>query len=344
MGQKVNPVSYRLQISKDWSSKWFTKKTDFKKWLIEDIKIREVIEERFKARPTIAKINIERTDNLTTITILTAKAGAVIGKQGAGINELRKELEKFVSQPVRLNVEEVKKPELSAKLVAENIGFQLGKRMNFRRAVKMACQSTMAAGAKGVRIEVGGRLNGAEMSRREKFIEGSVPLHTLRADIDFYCHHAPTIAGIVGVYRREIIMAILLPKKTSHRKVRKGKNEGVATRCNYVAFGDYGLMSLDNERINSKQIEAARQAITRYIKRGGKIWIRIFPHTPVTKKPLDVKMGSGKGEPQFFVAKVKAGTVMFELADVTDEQATEALRLASHKLPVRCKIIKREEF
>ena len=139
-------------------------------------------------------------------------------------------------------------------------------------------------------------------------------------------------------------MAILLPKKTAHRKVRKGKNEGIATRCNTVAFGDYGLMSLDNERINSRQIEAARQAITRYIKRGGKIWIRIFPHTPVTKKPLDVKMGSGKGEPQYFVAKVKAGTVMFEIADVTDEQAKEALRLASHKLPVKCKIIKKEEF
>ena len=139
-------------------------------------------------------------------------------------------------------------------------------------------------------------------------------------------------------------MAILLPKKTAHRKVRKGKNEGIATRCNTVAFGEYGLMSLDNERITSRQIEAARQAITRYLKRGGKIWIRIFPHTPVTKKPLDVKMGSGKGEPQFYVAKVKAGTVMFEIADVTDEQAKEALRLASHKLPVKCKIIKKEEF
>ncbi len=139
-------------------------------------------------------------------------------------------------------------------------------------------------------------------------------------------------------------MAILVPKKVPHRKVRKGKNEGIATRCNTVAFGDYGLMSLDNERVTSKQIEAARQAITRYVKRGGKIWIRIFPHTPVSKKPLDVKMGSGKGEPQFYVAKVKAGTVMFEIADVTEEQAREALRLASHKLPVKCKIIKKEEF
>ena len=199
MGQKVNPGSFRLQISKDWSSKWFTRKTDFKNWLVEDVKIREAIENRFKSRPTIAKINIERSSNLITITILTAKAGAVIGKQGAGINELKKELEKFTSLPVRINVEEIKKPELNAKLVAENIGFQLGKRMNFRRAVKMASQSTMAAGAKGVRIEVAGRLNGAEMSRREKFIDGSVPLHTLRADIDFHCHHAPTTAGIVGV-------------------------------------------------------------------------------------------------------------------------------------------------
>ncbi|MBR2994046.1 50S ribosomal protein L16 [Candidatus Saccharibacteria bacterium] len=137
---------------------------------------------------------------------------------------------------------------------------------------------------------------------------------------------------------------MLIPKKVPHRKVRKGKNEGIATRCNTVAFGEYGLMSLDNERITSRQIEAARQAITRYLKRGGKIWIRIFPHTPVSKKPLDVKMGSGKGEPQFYVAKVKAGTVMFEVADVAEEKAREALRLASHKLPVKCKIIKKEEF
>ncbi|MDR3298378.1 MAG: 30S ribosomal protein S3 [Candidatus Nomurabacteria bacterium] len=199
MGQKVNPISYRLQISKNWSSKWFSRKADFKKWLIEDIKMREIIEERFKSRPTIAKVDVERSPNLATITIKTAKAGAVIGKQGSGINELKRQLEKITDSPVRINVEEVKKPELNAKLAAENIGFQLGKRMNFRRAVKMASASTMNAGAKGIRVEVSGRLNGAEMSRREKFIEGSVPLHTLRADVDFHVHHAKTIAGIVGV-------------------------------------------------------------------------------------------------------------------------------------------------
>jgi len=136
---------------------------------------------------------------------------------------------------------------------------------------------------------------------------------------------------------------MLLPKKTKYRKVRIGTNKGTASRGNYVAFGDYGLQSLSNERITSRQIEAARQAMTRYIKRGGKIWIRIFPHTPVTRKPQDVKMGSGKGNPEYFAAKVKTGTVMFEMKGVSEEVAREAMRLASHKLPVKTKFIKREE-
>ena len=136
---------------------------------------------------------------------------------------------------------------------------------------------------------------------------------------------------------------MLLPKKTKYRKVRIGKNDGNATRGNYVAFGDYGLQAQSNERITSRQIESARQAMTRYIKRGGKIWIRIFPHTPVTKKPQDVKMGSGKGNPEYFAAKVKAGTVMFEMKGVPEDVAREAMRLASHKLPVKTKFVKREE-
>ncbi len=135
---------------------------------------------------------------------------------------------------------------------------------------------------------------------------------------------------------------MLLPKKTKYRKVRKGKNDGVATRGNYLAFGDYGLQAVDNERITSRQIEASRTTMSRYIKRGGKIWIRIFPHTPVTRKPQDVKMGSGKGNPEFFVAKVKAGTVLFELQGVDEATAREAMRLAGHKLPVKTKFVSRE--
>jgi large subunit ribosomal protein L16 len=136
---------------------------------------------------------------------------------------------------------------------------------------------------------------------------------------------------------------MLLPKKMKWRKVRIGKNTGVATAGNYIAFGDFALQSQENERITSRQIESARQAMTRYIKRGGKIWIRIFPHTPVTKKPQDVKMGGGKGNPEYFAAKVKAGTVMFEMKGVSEEVAREAMRLAAHKLPVKTKFIKREE-
>lgn len=135
---------------------------------------------------------------------------------------------------------------------------------------------------------------------------------------------------------------MLLPKRTKFRKVRKGKIRGVATAGNYIAYGEFALQAQGHERITSRQIEAARQAMTRYIKRGGKIWIRVFPHTPVTRKPLDVKMGSGKGSPEFFVAKVRPGTIMFEMQGVSEEVAREAMRLAAHKLPVKTKFLVKE--
>ena len=135
---------------------------------------------------------------------------------------------------------------------------------------------------------------------------------------------------------------MLAPKRQKFRKVRKGKIRGVASTGNYIAFGQYALQSSEGVRITSRQIESARQAMTRYVKRGGKIWIRIFPHTPVTRKPQDVKMGSGKGNPEFFVAKVKPGTILFEMQGVTEEVAREAMRLAAHKLPVKTKFLVKE--
>ena len=136
---------------------------------------------------------------------------------------------------------------------------------------------------------------------------------------------------------------MLMPKRTKFRKVRKGKIRGVATSGNYIAYGEFALQAQGHERITSRQIESARQAMTRYIKRGGKIWIRIFPHTPRTRKPQDVKMGSGKGNPEFYVAKVKAGTVLFEMKGVDESVAREAMRLAAHKLPVKTKFIIKEQ-
>lgn len=137
---------------------------------------------------------------------------------------------------------------------------------------------------------------------------------------------------------------MLMPSRTKFRKVRKGRiHGGKATSLSSIAYGRYGLVSLESDRISARQIEAARQAMTRYIKRGGQIWIRVFPHTPVTRKPQDVKMGSGKGNPEFFAAKVKPGTVMFEMDGVTEEQAREAMRLAGHKLPVKTRFAIKEE-
>jgi small subunit ribosomal protein S3 len=199
MGQKVHPISMRLQVNKDWRSKWFAGKREYATYLAQDLKVRRMIQDKMGSRAAINKVDIERSPNLVTVTITTAKAGVVIGRGGSGATELKQGIEKVYGVPSRVNIEEIKKPELYAKLVAENIAHQLERRMSFRRAIKSSSAATMRAGAKGIRIEVAGRLNGAEMSRREKEVAGSVPLHTLRADIDFAKVPAKTPAGIIGV-------------------------------------------------------------------------------------------------------------------------------------------------
>ena len=209
MGQKVNPISMRLQLNKDWRSKWFASKRDYATYLRDDLAVRQLIQTKLGSRAAINKVDIERSPNLVTVTIATAKAGVVIGRGGSGAQELKAAIERIYGVPSRVNIEEVKKPELYAKLVAENIAHQLERRMSFRRAIKSASAATMRAGAKGIRIQVAGRLNGAEMSRREKEVAGSVPLHTLRADIDYAQVNAQTVAGIIGVkvwiYKGEVM-------------------------------------------------------------------------------------------------------------------------------------------
>jgi small subunit ribosomal protein S3 len=209
MGQKVNPISMRLQVTKDWRGKWFAEKRDYPKFLKDDLMVRKLIQDKVGSRGAINRVEITRTANLATVTISTAKAGVVIGRGGTGAQELKLAIEKIYGIPVRVDIEEVKKPELYAKLVAENIAHQLERRMSFRRATKSAISDTMRAGAKGVRVQVSGRLGGAEMSRREKEVAGSVPLHTLRADIDYAQVDAQTPAGVIGVkvwiYKGEVI-------------------------------------------------------------------------------------------------------------------------------------------
>jgi len=200
MGQKVNPISMRLQVNKDWRSKWFANKRDYRSYLTRDLTVRRLIDTKLGSRAAVNKVDIERSPNLVNVTVHTAKAGVVIGRGGQGAQELKAQIERIYGVPTRLNIEEVKKPELQAKLVAENIANQIERRIAFRRAMKATAGATMRSGAKGVRIQISGRLGGADMSRREKTIEGSVPLHTIRADVDYgYARAVYPGAGIIGI-------------------------------------------------------------------------------------------------------------------------------------------------
>ncbi|QQK78600.1 30S ribosomal protein S3 [Salicibibacter cibi] len=207
MGQKVNPIGFRIGVIRDWESKWYAEK-EYATLLHEDVKIREYIETRLKDA-SISTIEIERAANRVNINIHTAKPGMVIGKGGSEVEALRKNLNALTGKRVHINISEIKQADLDAKLVAENIARQLENRVSFRRAMKQSIQRTMRAGAKGIRTEANGRLGGADMARSESYNEGTVPLHTLRADIDFGTAEADTTYGKIGVkiwiYRGEVL-------------------------------------------------------------------------------------------------------------------------------------------
>ena len=207
MGQKINPIGLRVGIIKDWESKWYADK-DYADLLHEDIKIREYLEDRLKTA-AISTIEIERAANRVNITIHTGKPGMVIGKGGSEVENLRKEISKLTGKRIHINIVEIKKVDLDAKLVAENIARQLESRISFRRAQKQAIQRTMRAGALGIKTQVSGRLGGADIARAEHYSEGTVPLHTLRADISYGNVEADTTYGKLGVkvwiYRGEVL-------------------------------------------------------------------------------------------------------------------------------------------
>ena len=197
MGQKVNPHGIRLGINKTWSSRWFSK-SEYTKLLHQDLKIKSYVESKLK-NASISKINIERAAKKLRLSIFSSRPGIIIGKKGADIEALKNDLSKMSNLEVFLDIKEVRKPEVEAKLVAENIASQLEKRISFRRAMKKAVQSAMRLGAKGVKVVCSGRLGGAEIARTEKYHEGSVPLHTLRGDIDYATAEAETTYGICGI-------------------------------------------------------------------------------------------------------------------------------------------------
>lgn len=198
MGQKVNPVSMRIQLTKDWQSRWITGR-DFRHKLTEDIKIRQAISKLLSTRAGVAKVDIERSTGELTVTIFTSKPGVVIGRGGSGTDALKKAISKIVTESVKINIEEVKSPDLNAQLVADNVASQLERRMAFRRVLKMSSENIIKAGALGAKISVSGRLNGAEMARRETIAKGSIPLHTINANIAYATAEAKTTYGVIGV-------------------------------------------------------------------------------------------------------------------------------------------------
>ena len=197
MGQKVNPNGIRLGINKTWSSRWFSK-SEYSKLLHQDLEIKKYVEQKLK-NASISKVNIERAAKKLRISIYSSRPGIIIGKKGADIEDLKNKLTKLSNLDVFLDIKEIRRPEVEAKLVAENIATQLEKRVSFRRAMKKSVQSSMRLGAKGVKVLCSGRLGGAEIARNEKYNEGSVPLHTLRSDIDYATAEAETTYGIVGI-------------------------------------------------------------------------------------------------------------------------------------------------
>jgi len=198
MGQKVNPVSFRLREHNLWQSRWFNKK-DYGKLCVEDFEIRNMIEKKYSPHAGIASIEIERNRKDSVIIINTSRPGVLIGRGGAGINQIKEILTKKFNHPFKIEVKEIKKPDLVAKLVAENISSQIVKRINFRKASKSALEKTMQAGATGIKINISGRLNGAEIARTEKFTLGNVSLSTIKNYIDYQLIHTNTVYGVVGV-------------------------------------------------------------------------------------------------------------------------------------------------
>src|SRR5919108_3415829 len=211
MGQKTHPIGFRLGVVRGWSSKWYSEK-DYSKWLHEDLRLKKFVKQKL-GHAGVASVEVERAANKVKINIYTARPGIVIGKRGAGVETLKKDVQSLTQNEVFLNIQEVRKAETNAQLVAENVATQLERRVAFRRAMKKALQTAMKFGAKGIKIRCSGRLGGAEMSRVETYREGRVPLHTLRADIEFGTAEAKTTYGIIGV-KCWVFKGEVLPRRT----------------------------------------------------------------------------------------------------------------------------------
>ena len=378
MGQKVNPIGLRLGINRTWDSRWYAEGANTPTMLHEDIQIRNYLHKRL-GQAGVAKIVIERPAKKARITIHTARPGVVIGKKGADIEKLRERPRQ--DDQGRSAPEHRRDPQARDRRHADRREHRpaaraprrLPPRHEARRAVGHA-PGRRAASASTAR----GRLGGAEIARMEWYREGRVPLHTLRADVDYGVATAKTTYGTCGVkvwvFKGEIMAhdpmaqdkraeeaapqrrrrASSAPSRGTRKKSCCSRNAPNTARPSRAASAAppragststsarIGLKAMEPERVTARQIEAARRAITRHMKRAGRVWIRVFPDVPVSKKPAEVRMGTGKGAPEFWVARVKPGRIMFELDGVTPPIGqAKRLALGAAKLPIKTRFVQR---
>jgi len=275
MGQKIHPTGFRLSVQRNWLSRWYANSNNFATMLNEDIKVREFLHDRLK-NASVGRILIERPSKNARITIFSSRPGVVIGKKGEDIEVLRSELQKRMGVPVHVNIEEIRKPELDAQLIADNIAQQLEKRIMFRRAMKRAMQNAMRLGAQGIKIMSSGRLNGIEIARTEWYREGRVPLHTLRADLDYGTSEAKTTYGIIGIkvwiFKGEVLgkneQASLptpnsnsdnekkkIPKKTATAFIKSASIKGVKETIGYPEVEVLSITDSENTEVNKNSGE-----------------------------------------------------------------------------------------
>ncbi len=270
MGQKIHPTGFRLSVQRNWLSRWYANSNNFAAMLNEDIKVREFISDKLK-NASVGRVLIERPSKNARITIFSSRPGVVIGKKGEDIEVLRAELQKIMGVPVHVNIEEIRKPELDAQLIADNIAQQLEKRIMFRRAMKRAMQNAMRLGAQGIKIMSSGRLNGIEIARTEWYREGRVPLHTLRADLDYGTSEAKTTYGIIGIkvwiFKGEVlgkgdeanitssnVSSIDNEKKKSIKKIPASFNKSTVSR-NKKDLNAEGIENLNEDNANNKVVK-----------------------------------------------------------------------------------------
>ena len=353
MGQKVNPIAFRTGIMIGWKSRWYASKQEYADLLVEDHKIRDYVKNRKdkfgKALyPAIAKIEIERTRDEVKVILFSARPGILIGRKGERVEELQKELQDKTGRRINIKIEELNRPELVAQLVAEDIAEQLIKRSGFRRTMKRSLEQTMEAGARGSRSSFpagweGRRCRGA---RNRSPVRSRCRRCGRRSTTASPKPRSPkaTSASRYGSIKAPIARMIamaLMPKRVKHRKSQRGRIRGDASRGNRVVFGDWGLQAVQGGWVSAQTLEAGRIAAQQYLRTEGRLYIRVFPHKPITSIPLETRMGKGKGEPEYWAAVVKPGTVLFEIGGISEEAARMCFARLAHKMPVKVRLLRR---